>query len=515
MSDRRTTGTGQVPARGREQHHRGDDGTASAWAGLREKWRRLLASPQLDYKVILVVTGILVALGLIVALSSSMVTSRTVEGGTVFSEFLKQAQMVIIGLLAMWFALWIRPARVRELAPVLLLVAVFLLVLVLFFGVGDDIGSKSWLSLGPVTFQPSELAKLALAVWGSAAVAVHTRRSPDVRGGLSALLLVFPVIVVLVIAQKDLGMTMSLGMVGLTLLLFSGVSGRLFGVVTGVLAVLAALSITSLGYRSDRIATWIDTVQLNLDGASGQDTAYQARQGLYSLSDGGMFGQGLGQSRAKWDYLPEATNDYVFAIIGEELGIVGAGIVILLFALLGWFGIRTATRQTDPFLRLLAATLTVSVVGQAFYNIGYVVGLVPVTGVQLPLLSAGGTSAVITLTTLGLLASCARHEPETVSSMQHEGRPLIDRILMLREPTVHISGADHRERVRARPRRYGDTVTNRPVPLSGDPDARRRDAGGYRGTTQRNDLRDPRSRSGQPYRSDESRSGDPRRRSRP
>lgn len=455
---RRPAGT--VTARGTSE--------VSPWAGLREKWQRLLASPQLDYKVILLVTGVLVALGLIVALSSSMVSSRSQEGGTVFTEFFKQARMVLVGLVVMWAALWIRPAKVRAWAPVLLFIALLFLVLVLFIGSGDEIGSKSWISLGPLSFQPSEIAKLALAVWGSAAVAMHSRRSPTVRGGLGAFLIVSGLVLALVLAQKDLGMMFSLALVMLSLLLFSGVAGSVLGLIVGAVAVLGALSIAALSYRSDRISTWLSALRLRFDGTSAQDAAFQAKQGMYSLADGGLTGQGLGQSRAKWNYLPEATNDFVFAIIGEELGLIGAGAVIALFALLGWFGIRTATKQSDPFLRLLAATLTAGIVGQAFYNIGYVVGLLPVTGVQLPLLSAGGTSAVITLGTLGLLANCARHEPETVSSMQHEGRPFIDRLLMLREPDVPDAGSEHREQVRPRPRRYGTPVTHRPAPRSSD-----------------------------------------------
>lgn len=468
MSDRTAVDRGRRaprPSPGRKPPQASD---ASPWAGLREKWRRLLASPQLDYKVILLVTGVLVVLGLIVALSSSMVTSSTV-----YSQFLRQAGNVLAGLVVMWCALWVRPEKVRSFAPALLFVAVFLLLVVLVIGVGDDIGSRSWIALGPLSFQPSEIAKLALAVWGSAAVALHTRRSPDVVNGLGAFILTASVILGLVLLQRDLGMMFSLALVALALLLFSGVASRFFVVVFGVVAVVGAVAITALSYRSDRISTWLRALRLDFGGDSGQGAAYQAKQGLYSLSDGGLFGQGLGQSRAKWNYLPEATNDFVFAIIGEELGLIGAGFVIVLFVLLAWFGIRTAIRQTDPFLRLLAATLTAGIVGQAFYNIGYVVGLLPVTGVQLPLLSAGGTSAVITLGTLGLLANCARHEPETVSSMQHEGRPLIDRILLLREPTSRASGSEHREQVRPQTRRYGAPVTQRVAPRSADLDRRR------------------------------------------
>ncbi|WP_297005820.1 FtsW/RodA/SpoVE family cell cycle protein [uncultured Corynebacterium sp.] len=528
MSDRTTTrrASGGDPGAPRHLPRDRQSGpvTASPWHGLREKWRRLLDSPQLDYKVIMLVTGILVVLGLIVSLSSSMVSARGDAGdGSVFSQFRRQALIVLIGLVVMWGALWVRPARIRAWAPGLLFVAVGLLLLVLVIGVGDDIGSRSWIALGPLSFQPSEIAKLALSVWGAAAVAVHSRRSRDIKDGLGPFILVSGAILVLVYLQHDLGMMLSLALVFLSLLVFSGVAGRVIGVAAGVIAVIGALAITAMSYRSDRISTWFNALRLDFDDEAGQAAAFQARQGLYSLSDGGLLGVGPGQSRAKWNYLPEATNDFVFAIIGEELGIIGAGAVVVLFAILGWFGIRTASKQTDPFLRLLAATLTAGIVGQAFYNIGYVCGLLPVTGVQLPLLSAGGTSAVITLGTLGLLANCARHEPETVSSMQHEGRPWIDRVLLLREPTPYTSGAEHREQVRPQPRRYGDPVTHRASPRSGDLAERRRLPGdgrerrdtrsrdrraGYRDTPERGDPH----RSRQPR---QNRTDEPRRRPRP
>lgn len=509
MSDR-TTQRPSAPRRPRQK----TPADASPWKGLQEKWRRLLDSPQLDYKVIILVTGILVALGLMISLSASMVTSRGTDGsGSVFSQFLRQAVIVLVGLAVMWGALRIRPAKLRAWAPGFLFVAVALLLLVLVIGVGDDIGSRSWIALGPLSFQPSEIAKLALSVWGAAAVSLHTRRNPDIRNGLGPFILVSFGILALVLLQRDLGMMFSLALVVLALLLFSGVATRAFGVAVGIITVVGALAITAMSYRSDRISTWFNAVRLNFDDEAGQAAAYQARQGLYSLSDGGFLGVGPGQSRAKWNYLPEATNDFVFAIIGEELGILGAAAVIILFTILGWFGIRTATKQTDPFLRLLSATLTAGVVGQAFYNIGYVCGLLPVTGVQLPLISAGGTSAVITLATLGLLANCARHEPETVSSMQHEGRPWVDRVLLLPEPATHTSGAEHRDRVRPQARRYGEPVTHRSASRSGDlgdrRDTRHRsDRTGYRDTPERVDR--TRSRQQRQYRTDE-----PRRRHRP
>ena len=482
MSNRTDSRAGR-PSRGAE---------ASPWVGLQGKARRFLDTPQLDYRVLMTVTAALVVIGLVMALSSSMVTS--VEGGgSVFSSFVKQAVLVVIGLFAMWIALRMRPTKIRDYSPWLLGLAIALLLLVLTpFGTGGtEVGSKSWIRLGSVGIQPSEIGKMALAVWGSASVAVHARRERTFFRGMGPFLCVAVFILALVLGQNDLGMMLSVGLVVFAMLYFGGASSRVLvgGAVVG--AVIGAVFTLTHSFRGARFSTWVDAVTLSFSEANSQGDAYQAKQGILSLASGGLTGEGLGQSRAKWSYLPEATNDFVFAIIGEELGWIGAGLVIVLFAFLGWFGIRTAVRQTDPFLRLMAATLTVGIVFQAMFNMGYVIGLLPVTGVQLPLISSGGTSAIITLASLGLLMNCARHEPAAISSMQHEGRPWLDRIMLLPEPRPYTAGGEQRAQARPRARRYGEPVTRRP-------DRARRPDGPDR--TARGDS-PPRSPSRSPYRS--------------
>jgi cell division protein FtsW len=163
-------------------------------------------------------------------------------------------------------------------------------------------------------------------------------------------------------------------------------------------------------------------------------SAYQAKQALYSLADGGLFGVGLGQGRAKWSYLPNAHNDFIYAIIGEELGMVGAVAVLVLFGLLAYVGLRIATRNTDPWLKLVVATLTVWMVGQATINIGYVVGLLPVTGIPLPLVSSGGSALVTAMFVGGLLANAARHEPEAIAALRTHGQGRVAKLLGLRLP---------------------------------------------------------------------------------
>ena len=194
--------------------------------------------------------------------------------------------------------------------------------------------------------------------------------------------------------------------------------------------------------------SWLDP------GADGQGSGYQARQARYALANGGIFGDGLGQGTAKWNYLPNAHNDFIFAIIGEELGFVGAVGLLLLFGLFTYTGMRIARRSADPFLRLLTATTTLWILGQVVINVGYVVGLLPVTGLQLPLISAGGTSTATTLLMMGIITNAARHEPEAVAALRAGRDDRMNRILRLPlpEPYVPTRLEAARDRLRGRPK---------------------------------------------------------------
>jgi cell division protein FtsW len=253
----------------------------------------------------------------------------------------------------------------------------------------------------------------------------------------------------LIVAQPDLGQTVSLGIILLALLWYAGLPLRVFA--TSLLAVLMAGAVLAMsaGYRSDRVRSW-----MNPDN-DPQDTGYQARQAKFALAHGGVFGDGLGQGVAKWNYLPNAHNDFIFAIIGEELGFIGAFGLLVLFGLFAYTGMRIARRSADPFLRLLTATTTMWVLGQAFINIGYVIGILPVTGIQLPLISAGGTSTAATLFMIGIMANAARHEPEAVAALRAGRDDRVNRILRLPlpEPYVPRRLETFRDRRRVRPSR--------------------------------------------------------------
>ena len=416
-----------------------DQGTRSRrarswWEGVVGKIDAATSTPKFDYYILAAITAILTGVGLLMVLSSSMASSLA-DSNSVWTDFFKQAGMVVVGLVGLYFAIRMSPATIKKISPWAMGLAVILLILVLIPGLGtglQQMGSQSWLVLGPVTIQPSEVAKLAIAVWGSAVLSERALYARSIREVLGFFTLVVVFVIFLVAFERDLGMVASVMIVFLALAWFVGVPKWVTTtIIAGGLGLAVLLTLTA-GYRSNRVEVFRETLFGKFPNTQG--TAYQSYQGFLSLGDGSFLGQGLGQSRAKWFYLPEAKNDFIFAVVGEEMGFLGASIVILLFALLGWVGMRIALNQADPFLRLMAATVTTGIVIQAFINIGYVTGLLPVTGIQLPLISSGGTSAIITLVSMGLLLNCARHEPETVSSMQTYGRPVVDKLLGFPEP---------------------------------------------------------------------------------
>ena len=295
--------------------------------------------------------------------------------------------------------------------------------------------------------QPSELAKIAFAIWGAHLLATRRLERASLREMLFPLVPAAVLALFLIVLQPDLGQTVSLGIILLGLLWYAGLPLRVF--VTSLAAVIASAAVLAVseGYRSDRVQSWLNP------GADAQGSGYQARQARYALANGGVFGDGLGQGTAKWNYLPNAHNDFIFAIIGEELGFVGAAGLLCLFGLFAYTGMRIARRSADPFLRLLTATATLWILGQVFINVGYVVGLLPVTGLQLPLISAGGTSTATTLLILGVITNAARHEPEAVAVLRAGRADTVNRLLRLPLPEPYVPTRLETVRDRLRNRR--------------------------------------------------------------
>lgn len=401
-----------------------------------------LNRPLFNYEILMTITMLLAMVGVMMVYSSAPTWSQ-IEDNNAWLTPNRQLFYVVLGMILLWITLRIPPGLLARFSAAGMFAAVVLLLLVLTpLGTGrDEVGSQSWLDFKLFTFQPSEFAKIMLAVWG-AYLFGSCRTDKDRSSAQIKFIGVAVLCLVLVSLQHDLGMAVMIGLVSWLVLYFSGFSLRilLLGLLSMMLLAVLMASFTS--FRSDRLTVFTKALFGNVDAST--ESQWQVYQGFLSLGDGGLLGLGLGQSRAKWFYLPEGHNDFVFAIVGEEFGFIGSVIVIGLFAGVLLVSLRCARKQNNKFLSLLSASLASIVVIQAFVNIAYVIGIMPVTGIQLPLISSGGTSILMTLIAMGLLISCTRHEPEAVSAMQNYGRPKLDVFLHLPEPALPAQSTRYR-----------------------------------------------------------------------
>jgi cell division protein FtsW len=357
-------------------------------------------------------TVLLTGLGVVMVLSASNVYAYR-DFGSSFWFFKRQIMYVAVGLLAIVVTSFI-PYRVwRSLCVPILAVSVLLLILVLHPALADARttsssggatvgGATRWIALGPVTVQPSELAKLALILLGATVLAKKWHRLDEPAHVAIPLLPVLALLAGLVMLQPDLGTTMILAGIAFILLFVAGVRLRylfLGGVVASGLGMALVLS---EGYRRVRFLSFLDPF------ADAHASGYQVVQSLLALGSGGWTGVGLGASRGKWLYVPNAHTDFVFSIVGEELGLIGALAVLVVFGGLVYAGIRVAMGSQDVFGRLLAAGIVGWLGLQALVNLGAVTGVLPVTGVPLPLVSFGGSSLIVTLAALGILINVGR-----------------------------------------------------------------------------------------------------------
>nr|WP_246284720.1 putative lipid II flippase FtsW [Gordonia asplenii] len=410
--------------------------------------RTVLGRPLASFHLILAMAFFLTVFGLVMVLSASSVEGYSKEGSA-YGLFTTQVTFALLGLVGFYVMMRLPIRLIRRVAMPMIAITTFLLGLVLIPGIGTlSQGARRWFVIGGLSVQPSELVKVALCVWGAHLLASRRRENASLRELLVPLLPMAILICLFIMLEPNLSTTITVAIIVGALLWFAGLPLRVFGgfVASGVaIAVVLALA---EGYRSERVRSFFGAIN------DPQGAGYQARQATYALANGGIFGVGLGQSRAKWNYLPNAHNDFIFAIIGEELGLIGGLLVVGLFALLAFLGLRIAARSVDPFLKLMTATITVLITAQAFINIGYVVGLLPVTGIQLPLLSAGGTSTLTVLAMLGLMANAARHEPDAVAALTASGPARVSRLLRLPTPVAyHPTRADRlRDRLDQRPR---------------------------------------------------------------
>ena len=341
--------------------------------------------------------------GLVMVLSASSVSSIHQYDESPFFQFKRQVVWAGIGAVAFVVASRIDYRLTRRFAGPLMLLSVFLLVLLLVPGVGIERNySTRWLGVGSFVIQPSELAKLAMIVFIADLLARRERRMDRPELTVRPVMFIVYLCSALIILQPKLGTPVILGSVALIVLFVAGAKMKnllLWATVSlGSVAVLALAT----GYQKDRIDGWLNPWE------SPQGIGLQAIQSQVGIASGGLFGVGLGASRAKWGFLPFAHTDFIFAIVAEEVGLIGASALIGAFVLIAWFGIKAAIAAPDRYGVLLAAGITSWLLVQAFLNIGMVLGVLPITGEALPFVSAGGSSLVTTLAAAGLLTSVAR-----------------------------------------------------------------------------------------------------------
>lgn len=381
----------------------GSTSTRSGGLATRFKLEKAFKAESPNFYLLAGVTLFTVILGLIMVLSASAVDSFLQDGGF-FVGFFKQAGAAVIALPLMLAISRLPLVFYRKWANFALFFTIGLQLLV-FTPLGvESGGNRNWLDLG-VQFQPSEMIKLTIAVWlGVNLPLIINRVGPSNYRIFAALLPVYAALGVVLLGE-DLGTAIIIYAIILACLAFAGVSTRIivWPVIVGAAGV-AFLAIMSPN-RMARIMSF-----LNENCTDYTNACWQPLHGKWALANGGIFGVGLGQSKAKWSWLPAADNDYIFAIIGEELGLIGCLVVIALFVTLAVAFVRIIRQANDSMVRIITGGIMIWIVGQAFINIGVVLGVLPVLGVPLPLLSSGGSALIMTLLAIGVVLSFTKEE---------------------------------------------------------------------------------------------------------
>lgn len=357
-----------------------------------------------NFFLLLGVTIVLVVIGLVMVLSASSVDSF-LKSGQFFGAFGRQAAYAAIGLPVMMVLSQLPLIFWRKWATIILAIGSVAQLLV-FTPLGyESGGNRNWIDLGGFTAQPSEFLKLAIAIWLGVALPASIRRNGS--SNWKVLLALVPVLVPIgfVLLGGDLGTVIIMGMIVIGATFFAGIDLRIVMIPVALGVAMVGLMAVTSPNRMARIFSFLSENCTDYTNA-----CWQPLHGKWALAGGGIFGVGLGNSKAKWSWLPAADNDYIFAIIGEELGLIGAVLVLVLFVLLAVAFIRIMKDTVTPMVRITTGAIMVWLVGQAFVNIGVVLGVFPVLGVPLPLLSSGGTALIASLLAIGVVLSFTRSQ---------------------------------------------------------------------------------------------------------
>ena len=379
------------------------DGASEAVHG----WRALL-NPLWCYHGFIVAVFVLACFGVIMVFSSSSV-AQVSDGNSPWTKAFSQGAYCLLGFVAAFVVSRIRPDIYRRMSTVAMLCA--LIVQALTFtplGMGsEETGNNGWIGWHGFTLQPAEITKLALCIWLPHALMLARRRART-QGYQAYLMpvLVYAVALGLVMGGKDLGTAMIIVFIGLTAFVIGDFPTKPLLAAGGALIAMVAVAVIVSPNRLNRVlAAYRPCTDM-------EGVCYQSAHARYALASGGLLGVGLGNSREKWEYLPEAHNDFIFAVIGEELGFVGTLTVLLLFVVIAWSLLCVALRIRDRYTSMVLVCVTVWIVGQALVNIGVVVGVFPVLGVPMPYVSAGGSSMVMCLAAAGVAVALMRAQPQ-------------------------------------------------------------------------------------------------------
>jgi cell division protein FtsW len=346
--------------------------------------------------------GVLCVIGVVMVGSASSVISMSLYGSP-WSILTKDILWVAVGLICFVVASRTDYHRWRRLTPILLIGSMICLVVVLAPGVGAASGGASrWIGVGQARFQPSEVMKLALALFGADVLCTKIEARAGLKQLAAPLLFVTGIAVMLVVAQPDLGTAMVLMVIAVALFFAAGVPAVVMGKGIGAVTILVTMLAFAMPYRRERLLSFVNP------GSKASGAGYQVVQSLIGLGSGHLFGLGLGNSREKWGLLPNAHTDFIFSIIGEELGLVGVLVVLVLLGIFASKAIRAAQEAPDRYGNLLGVALVAWISAEAILNIGAVLGVLPVTGIPLPFISFGGSSLVITMIAAGMLVNIAR-----------------------------------------------------------------------------------------------------------
>ncbi len=350
----------------------------------------------------LVLTLMLVVIGVLTMFSASYARAYVETGNSAY-YFARQGGFALAGIAVMFFVSRVNYQLWRTLSVYILAASVFFLILVPFFGFGDDVGARRWLGFGSFSFQPSETAKVAIVFTFAAMIASYREKMETLRYGVAPFAAILGVIAFLLVLQPHLSATIIILTTGAVLMFLGGTKIRWFvvGAIVAVGGFLIYLQVQ--GYASTRVSAWQDPF------ADAQNSGFQIVQSLYAIGSGGLMGLGMGKSRQKYLYLPEEHNDYIFAVWCEEMGFIGAVLLIVLFLLLIMRGYWISVHAKDRFGSLVAAGFSTLLLIQVFLNIGVVTNFLPSTGISLPFFSYGGTALLIQLFEMGVVLNISRH----------------------------------------------------------------------------------------------------------